>query len=286
MLPGIIKALGAFYLEGKGVSMKISKRIENEKVPNMRDLGGMIGADGKKIRSGLLIRSQQLINASEKDKAMLAALPLRKIFDFRNPKEAMEKPDPCIKGCSYMNLSIIDESTVVSWESNRSEKSQKDMEAAQNDPEAGAKQMCEIYRNFVRTPFSRKKYGEFLQEILDTEDGAVLWHCTLGKDRCGWGSVLVQAVLGVCPETIMEDYLFTNVCLKDEIAGMMETLKKISKGTSLANSGSALVEARAEYLEAAYDEIEKMYGSMDAFLEKGLGVDAAMKDRFRARYLE
>ena len=265
--------------------MSISKRLENEKIPNMRDLGGMTGAGGKIIRSGLLIRSQQLINASESDKEMLESLPLRKIFDFRNPKEAMEKPDPDITGCSYMNLSIIDESTVVSWESSRSDKSRQEMEAMKNDPEAGAKQMCEIYRNFVRTPFSREKYSEFLRGILETEDGAVLWHCTLGKDRCGWGSVLVQAVLGVSKEDIMEDYLFTNVCLKEEIANMMETLKKISKGTSLANSGSALVEARAEYIESAFDEIDKQYGSMEAFLEKGLGIDESMIERFRERYL-
>lgn len=266
--------------------MVISKQIPNENVPNLRDLGGMEGADGKKIRSGLLIRSEQLFRASENDKAMLAALPLRKIFDFRNPKEASEKPDPSVEDCVYKNLSIIDESTVVSWESNRTENGHQQQESLENDPEAGAKQMCEVYRNFVRTPFSRAKYAEFLQEILNTEEGAVLWHCTLGKDRCGWGSVLVQSVLGVSREAIMADYLFTNECLKNELAGMMETLKKISKGTSLANSGRALVEAREEYLQAAFDEIDKQYGSMDAFLEKGLGVDAADRARFRARYLE
>ncbi len=266
--------------------MITSKPIPNEKIPNLRDLGGMEGADGKKIRCGLLIRSEQLFNASEKDKAMLAALPLRRIFDFRNPKEASEKPDPAIGECVYQNLSIIDESTVVSWESKRSEQSIQQAKAAENDPDAGAKQMCEVYRNFVRTAFSRAKYAEFLQEILDTEDGAVLWHCTLGKDRCGWGSALVQAVLGVSREAILADYLFTNECLKDEIANMMETLKRITKGTNVANSGRALIEAREEYLLAAFDEIDRQYGSMDAFLEQGLGVDAAMKARFRAKYLE
>lgn len=266
--------------------MIISTKIKNEKVPNLRDLGGMEGADGKKIKKGLLIRSEQLYNASENDIALLESLPLKKIFDFRNPKEASEKPDPQVGDSKNTNLSIIDESTLVSWESKKSEQGQKEMEAAKNDPEAGAKGMCEVYRNFVRMPFSRAKYAEFLQEVLDTEGGAVLWHCTLGKDRCGWGSVLVEAVLGVSPEAIMADYLYTNECLKDEIANMMETLKKISKNTSLANSGSALVEAREEYLLAAFDEIEKEFGSMDLFLEKGLGIDTAMKERFRAKYLE
>lgn len=130
------------------------------------------------------------------------------------------------------------------------------------------------------------RYAEFLQGVPDTEDGAVLWHCTLGKDRCGWGSVLVQAILGVSREAITADYLFTNECLKDEIAGMMETLKKIFKSMSLSNSGNVPVEAREEYLLAAFDEIHKEYGSMDAFLEKELGVDACVKAQFQAQYPE
>lgn len=265
--------------------MGTSLQIPNEKVPNLRDLGGMKGADGKHIRKGLLIRSEQLFNASEKDVALLESLPLRKIFDFRNSKEAGEKPDPAVRGCMNLNLSIIDDSTLVSWEKNRSDHSQEEMKAAQNDPEAGARGMCEVYRNFVRMPYSRAQYTRFLQEILSTENGAVLWHCTLGKDRCGWGSVLVQAVLGVDREDILADYLYTNVCLKDEIAGMMATLQKLTAKTNMSNAGTALVEAREEYLMAAFDEVEKQYGSMDAFLEKGLGVDASMLERFRSRYL-
>lgn len=266
--------------------MQISKQMNYDKIPNLRDLGGMEGADGKRIKEGMLIRSEQLFNASEKDLALLAGLPLRKIFDFRNPKEAGEKPDPAIEGCENIGLSIIDESTLVSWEQDKSAQGQKEMEAAKDDPQAGARGMCEVYRNLIRIPYSCEQYSRFLRGILDTEEGAVLWHCTLGKDRCGWGSVLVQAVLGVSQEAIMEDYLFTNECLKDEIAGMMAMLQKMTEKTNLGNSGRALVEAREEYLKAAFDEIEKLYGSMEAYLEKGLGVDEAMREAFRARYLE
>lgn len=145
--------------------------------------------------------------------------------------------------------------------------------------------MCELYRNFVRMPYSRAQYTRFLQAILSVEDGAVLWHCTLGKDRCGWGTVLVLSVLGVSREDILQDYLLTNECLKDEINGMLEMLRKLSQQTTLANAGRALVEAREEYLLAAWDEVEKQYGSMDAFLEQGLGVNAQMREQFKARYL-
>ena len=265
--------------------MNISQQITNEKIPNLRDLGGMEGADGKHIRSGLLLRSEQLYNASAKDVALLEALPLRKIVDFRNPKEAAEKPDPMIHGSEYLHLSIIDDSTLLSWEKDKSEQGRRELTAAQNDPEAGAKGMCELYRNFVRMPYSRAQYTCFLKALLET-DGAVLWHCTLGKDRCSWGTALVQTVLGVSRDAIMADYLYTNECLKDEIAGMMEMLRKLSSKTNLAGAGKAMVEAREEYLLSAWDEAEKQYGSMDAFLEQGLGVSADMRNQMCAKYLE
>lgn len=260
--------------------MVISKQIGSMKVPNMRDLGGMAGADGKHIKKGLLIRSEQLYSATKEDVVLLEKLSLRKVFDFRNTKEAGEKPDPAIIGCENMHLPIIDESTLVSWESDKFKKQPE--EASQS----GAEGMCELYRNFVRMPYSRAQYAKFLKEILETEDGAVLWHCTLGKDRCGWGSVLVEAMLGVDFETIKEDYMYTNVCLKEVIAGMMEMLKKLAQNTTLANSGSALVEARAEYVEAGWDEAIKLYGSIDNFLEEGLGINLETRAKFQAKYLE
>ena len=265
--------------------MEISKQISSEKVPNLRDLGGMKGADGKRIREGRLIRSAQLYNATPKDMTLLESLRIRKIFDFRNAQEAKEKPDPSINGCEYLNLSILEGSSAVSWEANRTESQRKESEGAKSAPKSGIEQMCEAYRDFVRKPASRQQYSHFLREILDAEDGAVLWHCTLGKDRCGWGSVLVEAVLGVSREDIVADYLYSNVCLKHEITGMMPILKKLLEKMHMVNAGTAVTEAREEYLAAAFDEAEKLYGSLDAFLEKGLGVDEAMREQFRAGYL-
>ena len=265
--------------------MKISKQLPSKKVPNLRDLGGMIGADGKQIREGSLIRSAQLYNATKKDLALLESLHIRKIFDFRNAQEAKEKPDPSISGCEYTNLSILESSSAVSWETKRTEQSRTEPEEAKSTPKTGIEQVCEVYRDLVRKPVSREQYSRFLRGILETEDGAVLWHCTLGKDRCGWGSVLVQSVLGVSREDIMADYLYSNVCLKHEIAGMMPILKKLLIKMRMVNAGTAVVEAREEYLLAAFDEIDKLYGSMDAFLENGLGIDETMCDKLKDRYL-
>lgn len=265
--------------------MKISKQMKSNNFPNMRDLGGMEGADGKHIREGCLIRSQQLNNASEEDIAMLEKLPLRKIIDFRNAQEAEEKPDSVIKNCDYMNLPILDGPSVVSWESDKGG-IREESGVAKKELKSGAEKVCEVYRNFVRTQAAREQYSRFLHEIIDTEDGAVLWHCTLGKDRCGWGSVLVEAVLGVCQEDIIADYLYSNMCLKNEIVKMLPILHKLLVKLNMKDAGTAPMEAREEYIMAALDEIGKLYGSMDAFLERGLGIDVSMRQKLRNRYLK
>ena len=97
--------------------------------------------------------------------------------------------------------------------------------------------------------------------------------------------MLVESVLGVSREDIMADYLYSNICLKPEIAGMIPILKKLLEKMHMVNAGTAVTEAREEYLEAAFDEAEKLYGSMDVFLEKGLGINEAMRDKLRDRYL-
>ncbi|MBQ0059117.1 MAG: tyrosine-protein phosphatase [Lachnospiraceae bacterium] len=265
--------------------MIISKQIANEKIPNLRDLGGMEGVDGRKIREGLLIRSEQLFNASENDKKLLEELPIRKILDFRNPKETKEKPDPVPANCDYLNLSIIDEASLISWEKDKTPEKMPEAKSAADEEADSLHKMREIYRDFIRIPYSRTQYNRFLNEVLSTENGAALWHCTLGKDRCGWGSVLVQAVLGVSKEAILEDYLYTNVCLKDEIAAMMAMFEELNKRTNMKSFHPVLFQAREEYLMAAYNEIDKLYGSMEAYIEEGLGIDKATIKRFRDKYL-
>ena len=61
----------------------MSVLIKFEKLSNARDLGGMRTADGRRIKQGRLIRSEQLMNLSPNDKVKLEGL-LDTVVDFRN----------------------------------------------------------------------------------------------------------------------------------------------------------------------------------------------------------
>lgn len=76
----------------------LSRHIDFEGMSNVRDLGGMTGADGKKIKSGLLFRSDQLHSATKADQEKLKEIGVKYIVDLRNIREYTEQPDPRIDG--------------------------------------------------------------------------------------------------------------------------------------------------------------------------------------------
>ena len=47
-----------------------------------------------------------------------------------------------------------------------------------------------------------------------------------------------------------------------------------------------VLEVRAEYLDAGYDEVRRVHGSFDAYLRDGLGLTDATSAALRAQLLE
>ena len=87
----------------------MSQQIAFEGLHNVRDLGGMVGAGGRKIRAGLLYRSDQLYFATEADKDKLGEMGIGVVVDFRSVPERDEKPDPAIEGARNLHLPIIED---------------------------------------------------------------------------------------------------------------------------------------------------------------------------------
>ena len=64
-------------------------------LPNTRDLGGLVGADGRRIKPGLLLRSGARCMGDASDIARLHdAYHLGLVVDLRNGHELVELPDP------------------------------------------------------------------------------------------------------------------------------------------------------------------------------------------------
>lgn len=70
--------------------------------------------------------------------------------------------------------------------------------------------MKDIYIMMIQNKFCNQQITKAVREVMTTENGSVLWHCTEGKDRCGLLSAIILFLLDVSEEDVMEDYLKTN----------------------------------------------------------------------------
>lgn len=62
--------------------------------------------------------------------------------------------------------------------------------------------------------------------LLANQDGSVLWHCTAGKDRAGFGTALVLSALGVDKNTVIDDYMLSNKYRADENKKQLKPLQQ------------------------------------------------------------
>ena len=264
----------------------LSRRIEFEKLLNTRDLGGMTGADGRKIRPGKLYRSGHLAFASENDLKKLSGL-IELSVDFRTAQECEEKPEPAMEGvvCCYNPIFEEQRAGVTRDEDSFAEV----LRTMMYEAEIARRHMSASYEGFITNPYCAGQYERFVRMLLENHEKGVLWHCTAGKDRAGFGSVIVQELLGVSREDIREDYLLTNACLEPDTRRLKKMIIEQNPNADPDIAGKAIsyvFEAHIPYLDAAYAAVERQFGSFDNYLAKALHITPDERSRLQEMYLE
>lgn len=255
-----------------------------KKIKNFRDLGGIPAADGKRVRPGMLYRSGHLAAIKPKTADKLRdKMGLRAVVDLRSPSELAEKPDVVAEGVDYCHLPPLnDEQNPSINKKNRRPILYKIM--AQD---GGARRyLSDTYRTMIAEAPALDAFSDLIHLLLDDqEEGAVLWHCTQGKDRTGIASAAVLLALGVDRDEIMRDYMRTNrsVRLKNWLIYLGVTLVTFSIHT--ASSLNLLLTSQRDYLGAAFEEMDSIYGGTDGFLHDGLGLSNDDIDELRSIYL-
>lgn len=252
-------------------------------VDNFRELCGFDAADGKKVKSGMIFRSGSLFNIKVKtldkihDKKGVSA-----VVDFRSDSETAEKPDTQTQSVGYYHIPpLTDEQNPSINRHNRLTVLNRICEK-----DGGAiKHLSDIYRAMISSDFSRESFHEFFDVLLNNEDNAVLFHCTQGKDRTGIGAAALLLALGVDKDDIIKDYLTTSFKykVKNVIIFILVTIRTLS--IYKARMLNQLLSAREEYINAAFDEIYNVFGSVDSFLHDGIGLTDDDLTKLRTIYL-
>ena len=259
------------------------RRIELAGQDNFRDLGGYETTDGRRVKWRHLYRSGELTELSDGDVARLAELGIRTVVDLRGEAEAEKKgPDRLPAGASLTSISIEpgDLSPILGPAFTTGDFSV-----------VPGNLLFQIYRDYVRS--WRHRLGALLHVAADPANHPLVFHCTQGKDRAGIAAAILLSALGVPWETVVEDYLLSNIQRRERIGAELRTMRAsaarqrgISPDEVDMTNIHGLFFVHTSYLGAAHDEIATRHGSVEGFIRDGIGWSDSDLHRLRDGLLE
>jgi protein-tyrosine phosphatase len=180
---------------------------------------------------------------------LLEQYHLKAVIDLRTFIEREEMPDYGIAGVEYLHIPLFDEARAGSSH----EKSTRDMDARIPD-------MTDLYRRIVTDECSAARIKEVIGILNDNRrEGAVLWHCTEGKDRCGIISAWFLLSKGIEQDTVMRDYLKTNETAEKRAAYYYNVALEKCGSVAVAEKVRDAFLAKRGYMEPVIDILAQRF---------------------------
>lgn len=258
--------------------------IHFKELINTRDIGGYRTLDGKTIISGRLIRSGSIDKLCEYDKKILEDVyNVKTVIDLRMPNEGEENSDVTLKDAKYIKNVIFTQEQAGITRKESSLNSDAMMKFIQSVRENPIEYMKKIYREMADNEEILRNYGKAVKIIADNDEGAVLWHCTAGKDRTGSLTAILMLLMNVGRDDIIKDYMRTNEYyskLTDKLKASVD-----ENDTNKLMAIDVLNNVREEFLGSVLEVIDTKYKDIDDFASRGLGLDNKTVERLREKYL-
>ena len=264
---------------------------------NFRDYGGYYTQDGRQVRWGKLFRTGHMGEMNDRDIDVLRQLNIQTVCDFRRLEEAAKQPSLLPQGLQPTAIPISPGSTIDFF----SAISDQAIDEAKIDAF-----MQEINQDLALN--HQPSYRAMFDQLLASADAGSIIHCSAGKDRTGFGGLLLLSALGVSDDDIMADYLLTNqyVKIEREIARWTanygaDKAEEFSADSDQVNSAreaqkqhqgefnhqalAVILKVKSSYLQTAIDTIRQEFGTNLAYLEKQIGLSAPELSRLKSAYL-
>lgn len=244
---------------------------------NTFDLGGIKAKNGMTIKPNKLIRSDSLSKLTYKDKWRLDKQShLRIVIDFRSTAEMHQIPDKKLPYAVIHHLGVM-----------------ADPHFGVHSPKQYADQLAHrqsnnmqlFYKKMVTNRHSIRSYQRMFKLLLINRSGAVLYHCTHGKDRTEIATMLILSSLGIPKKTIFQNYLQSNQALRSSNNIEQRQMKRITHNhRALLNLKRSQLASRS-YLKAACLAIDHQSGSVKNYLKYKMKLSNSAILTLRKHYL-
>ena len=149
-----------------------------------------------------------------------------------------------------------------------------------------AKEVEKMYSSVLLRDDGQKGYAGFFNVLLNTpDDGAVLWHCSQGKDRAGLASALLLCALGADDETVRRDYLLSNEFYAEDTAKFEKLGERCDLSPEDKREFLMIYGVNDFYLDLAIGSVKNEYGSVRGYLNH-IGVSDDDIETLRNKFLE
>ena len=233
-----------------------SRTVNVPGVQNFRDLGGYpVYAQYKRIRWGMLYRSARIDLSQPATRDKLNHLGIRTVIDLRTPSESPLPAGTLPGQPRVVHIPIpVDCLTDIL----------ADIDQQRIQPDTIGRIVERINRHIVAA--NAPAFRQMFDILLDKENYPAVIQCSTGKGRTGIASALVLSALGVNDDDIMTDYRLSRFNIPTAISYVYELPVRSQEALI------TLFSARENFLNAAKDEIERTYGSVDEYLTKAVGL--------------
>lgn len=232
--------------------------VNLEGTKNTRDLGGYKTSDGKTTKNNIFFRSDNTNKLTDTDVNKLKEeFNLKHVIDLRYSSEIAASTDKLsnVQGVTYYNIPLyIPKEQMIDL----------------------IKGNIDLGDAYIKSLEQKETVKNIFDTIAGVDNGALLFHCTNGKDRTGTVAALLLGLCGVSDKDILKDYSITYELIKNS-----ESVKK-----GIENYGTdTIFKSLPEYMNKFLDHINQNYKSVENYLiECGVSTEniSKIKEKFTA----
>lgn len=242
------------------------RHVPMRSLRNVRDLGGYSSRFGGSVRWGRLYRGGRLDDLPAEDVDVLRSLGLGVVYDLRTAEERHLAPDSIpsvhVPLVAAERLDELPLHEVV-------------------DHDSGVQFLVDLNLRILAN--AGAEIGSIVFTLAAGDSGAMLFHCTAGKDRTGLLAALILEVLGVSRHDVLDDYELS--ASRQRPAEVRSALRRFTDRGVPPEAVAGLLAAPRSALSAVLDVLDRDYGGIERYLSEAGSIDRGAISAIRSSLL-